>query len=92
MVVQDIPDGGQDFPGDGYLYLHLVLASYDSLVVTELVEIASLCLGRGPRALYQSFSQISVAMRNAPRLDLTGTFFVSRLQPAPGYKVGGILE
>ena len=90
--MQDIPDGSQDFPRNGDLDLHLVLAADDSLVVAELVEIASLSFGCSPRTFNQRFSQIPVAMRNASCLDLTGTFLIAGHQPAPGYKVGGILE
>lgn len=90
--MHDVPDCRQDLPGDGHLHFHFVLVSNDSLEVTEFVEEAPLRLGCGPGAFDESFPLVSVAMRDAPCHDLAGTFLVARFQPAPGHKVGGVLE
>ena len=37
IVVKYVPDGYEHLSGDGHLHFHLVLASYDSLRVTEPV-------------------------------------------------------
>ena len=81
--MHDVPDSGEDLPGNGNLHFHLVLSANDDLMVAELVEVASLRFGCGPGTFDESFSQVSVSVCSAPGLDLTGTFLVARLQSAP---------
>ena len=91
-VVHHIPDGGKDLSGDGDLHFHLVLPTNNDLVIAEFIEVASLRLGCGPGAFYESFPQVFVSMCDAPCLDLAGAFLIARLQSAPGHKVGCIFE
>ena len=66
VVVQYEPNCCQHFPCDGYLYLHLVLASDDSLVIAERVIEASSCLGCCPRAFDERFPQELVSVGDLP--------------------------
>ena len=90
--MQDVPDSGENLPRYGNLNFHLALSTNDSLMITELVEEASLRFGCGPGAFDKSFSQVSVSVSDAPGLDFSSTFLVTGLQSTPGYKVGGVLE
>lgn len=50
IVVDHMPDCGEDLSVNGKLHFHLVLSANDSLMVAELVEVTTWLSGCGPGA------------------------------------------
>ena len=74
-----MPCCGKYLAGNGDLHLHPVLMPDGALYVTEPIVVAPLGPTGRPWAFNKSFPQIFVAVSYFPRLYLSGTLFITRL-------------
>ena len=81
--MKNIPHCSQYLASDGDLHLHFVLVAYCALDIAEAIVIAAMCLTGRPRAFYERFPQIFVAVGDFPGLDLAGTLFITWFEPGP---------
>lgn len=92
LVIQDMPYDHKQFSGYGYKHLHLVLSSYNSLMVGEPAEETVFRSTGSPCTLYDVHPQVVVAMGNLARLDFLVGLVISWSKPTPGCKVVCRLE